>query len=271
MIDYMERLLQISNAEYHARPELSHSQLCRMRVPAVFRYEHALVDCNLPTDAMKLGTLIHTLLMEAETFEATYAVAKKFDRRYSAEKEREKAFLAANVGKIILESDALLQAMDMAQSVREHPEAILLLEDAIFERSIIWDDKLTGVPLRCRPDGLRPDIAVKLDIKTSADVSPEAFARSLYKYNYATQAAFYRDGCADAGIYIEHDVLIAVCSSPPYLCAVYEIDDEAIEWGRVRYRRWLDKYVECTESGVWPGYTGIKSIGLPAWAKMEDE
>lgn len=267
----MERLLQMSNNEYHARPELSHSQLTKMSVPAIFLHEVLSGKKTEQTAAMKLGTLIHTLLMEPDKFEATYAVTEKFDRRYSAEKEREKAFLAANVGKIMLESDTLIQAMGMAKSVSEHPEAALLLEDTIFERSIVWNDRLTGVPLRCRPDGLRPDIAVKLDIKTSVDVSPEAFARSIYKYNYATQAAFYRDGCADAGISIEHDVLIAVCSVPPYLCAVYEVDNEAIEWGQVRCRRWLDKYVECNASGVWPGYIGIKSIGLPAWAKMEDE
>lgn len=267
----MERLLQIPIDEYHARPELSHSQLCRMRVPAVFRYEHALVDCNLPTDAMKLGTLIHTLLMESDKFEATYAVTEKFDMRYSAEKERYKAFMEANAGKQLIDPGTLSQAMGMAKSVTEHPEAALLLEDAIFERSIIWDDKLTGVPLRCRPDGLRPDVAVKLDIKTSADVSPEAFSRSMYKFNYATQAAFYRDGCADAGINIEHDVLIAVCSAPPYLCAVYEIGERSIERGRLRYRRWLDKYVECMASGIWPAYPGIKTIELSEWANMEDE
>lgn len=267
----MERLLQISNNEYHARPELSHSQLSKMSVPAIFLHEVLNGKKTKQTAAMKLGTLVHTLVLEPETFDLNYAMAEKFDKRYSGEKDREKAFLEANAGKILLEEGDLINAKEMANSVRAHREASTLMEDAIFERSIIWNDKLTGVPLRCRPDGLRLDIAVKIDLKTAEDISPEAFSKALNNKNYATQAAFYRDGCTDAGINIEHDVLIAVCSSPPYLCAVYEIDDEAIEWGRVRYRRWLDRYVECEKSDVWPGYTGIRSIGLPAWAKMEDE
>lgn len=266
----MDRLLQMPIAEYHARKELSHSQLSRMVVPAVFKHEvldgHRLESTN----ALDLGQILHTLLMEPEKFDSIYAVAQKFDRRYSAEKEREKAFLEANAGKLLCESDKLEQAKAMAASIRAHKEAKLLVENALFERSIFWRDASTGLSLRCRPDALRPTMGIKIDVKTSADVSPRAFARSLYQYNYATQAAFYRDGCADAGIPIENDVLIAVCSEAPYLCAVYEIESDTIAWGRARYRRWLERYQECTESGVWPGYLGIQTIGLPGWAKMED-
>lgn len=47
----------------------------------------------------------------------------------------------------------------------------------------------------------------------------------------------------------------------------YQLDDLAIEAGRIAYRKDLNTYSECLASGQWPRYEPESNlIGLPDWA-----
>jgi hypothetical protein len=61
-------------------------------------------------------------------------------------------------------------------------------------------------------------------------------------------------------------VFIAVESSAPHLVACHMISPDSLLAGREAYKRNLDTYLECTNSGEWPGYpTTINQIELPHW------
>jgi len=106
-----------------------------------------------------------------------------------------------------------------------------------------------------------------VDLKTTADLADaDAFGRTVYKFSYHTQAAFYLDGLnavqeADRGF-----CFIVVEKSPPYGVAVYELGEDSLAEGRLCYRRWLRTYVKCMNSGVWPGYQeGMGFVSIPSW------
>ena len=58
----------LTNEDYHARPELSKSSLDRIH-KSIDHYE---APWKPPTDKMKMGTAFHTLILEPELFDAQF-------------------------------------------------------------------------------------------------------------------------------------------------------------------------------------------------------
>jgi hypothetical protein len=105
-----------------------------------------------------------------------------------------------------------------------------------------------------------------LDLKTTADASPEQFSRSCASFGYALQNAFYIDCCEAAGLEAHSFIICTVENSAPYLCTVYELDDLSVEWGRDHYKKALNRYRECLALDDWPGFpSDITTISLPSW------
>lgn len=156
----------------------------------------------------------------------------------------------------------------MRDALMAHPAANALLTSVPgeAEKSVYWIDKETGVLCRCRPDWWRDD-NILVDLKTTEDASPEGFARSIAKFRYDVQDAFYTDGVkAATGKKPKAFVFIAVEKKPPYGVGVYVLDSESREIGRLQYQRDLQVFAECERTGEWPGYGDqIQTITLPAW------
>jgi exodeoxyribonuclease VIII len=130
------------------------------------------------------------------------------------------------------------------------------------EASTFWTDPATGVECRCRPDAILGN-GMLIDLKTTDDAGP-GFQRSVAKYRYHVQAAFYGDGLG--GMEVRPMVFIAVEKNAPHLVACHMISPDSLLAGREVYKRNLETYLECTKSGEWPGYpTTINQIELPHW------
>ncbi|BAO20632.1 hypothetical protein [Pseudomonas phage PPpW-3] len=175
---------------------------------------------------------------------------------------------ANNGHRKILNPDQWAQVHAMRESVMEHPAASRLLTSVPgkAEVSFYWTDAKTGELCRMRPDWLREDDLI-VDLKTTEDASPEGFARSIAKFRYDVQDAFYSDGFeAVTGRRPKGFVFIAVEKKPPYAVGVYVLDAESKELGRAQYRKNLDSLAECVKSNNWPGYgEKIVKVALPAW------
>lgn len=173
-----------------------------------------------------------------------------------------------NEGRQILNPEQWKQIHAMRDAVMGHPAANALLTriPGRAEQSIYWHDPITGVLCRCRPDWWRDD-NLPIDLKTTEDASPEGFARSIAKFRYDVQAAFYLDGIELAtGKRPQNFVFIAVEKKPPYAVGVYVLDAETLEIGRGLYREDLDTYAKCAKADTWPGYGDkIQTINLPGW------
>jgi exodeoxyribonuclease VIII len=112
-----------------------------------------------------------------------------------------------------------------------------------------------------------------VDLKTTEDASPEAFAKSIANWSYDTQDAFYTDGVLAATgkplkafVFLVVEKSARVVEGQPLGVAVYQLDEAGRELGRAKYREDLGIYAQCVKTGIWPCYGDkLKTISLPQW------
>ncbi len=248
--------------DYFSLRRVSKSALDKLaRSPA-----HMRAPSGDETKAMRIGKALHALALEG----IAPLVRPEFNGKGSVAARAE--WDAAHEGQTILSEDEAAQVHGMAAHIALHPVAgpALRRADGIAEASILWTCEQTGAECKSRLDWLLPGIV--LDIKTSADARPDAFARSVASYRYHVQDAFYSQAAACAGFDAEHFVFVVVESAPPYAVALYQLDDDARAEGRRLYLRDLENYQRCAERGEWPAYpTDIQTLSLPRWAYRGDD
>jgi hypothetical protein len=238
------------------------------RSPAHLRA--ALEQPRKRTPAMTFGAAVHAAVLEPAEFPSRYRQKPQImDKRTKAGKAAYEAAEAA--GLTLLKEEEWVAILAVRDAIRTHPFASILLapEDGEAEVSISWVDEETGVPCRARPDFLNHAHNVVVDLKTAQDASMGVFARACANYTYHLQAAFYLDGMA--AVKRPHDKFIFVGAEPepPWAVACYELAEEDLRIGRVRYRHALAIYQQCLATNHWPGYAPeVRVIELPGWAKF---
>ena len=245
-------------SEYHRLPRASKSGLDKIaRSPAHYKCR----DQKEPSKAMRIGTALHSLVLEGiaplvmPEFSGKGSVALRDEWRHE------------HAGLLIVSEDEARDVLGMAASIAEHPIAgpAFRRTDGRAEVSALWTCPDTGVECKSRFDWLLPSAIV--DLKTTADASADAFARSVASYRYHVQASFYLQAAAFCGLSVEQFFFATVETAPPYAVAIYQLDDEALEIGRKLYLRDLRRLQQCRDSGEWPGYsTNIQTLSLPKWA-----
>jgi hypothetical protein len=264
----------MDNAAYHAHPAISKSHLDKInRSPLHYwaRYVDPKRLIPEPTPSMRLGSAVHTHVLELDKWDSEWAVAPAgIDRRTKAGKETWAQFQAIAVGKQALTAEEGEAVQHMGRAVWGHPAAAMLLGmDGEAETTHMWRDSETGLQCKCRPDWLSADGKVVVDLKTTRDASPRGFRHSVMQYRYGVQAAWYSHGIEQStGVRPEAFIFVAVESEAPYGVGVYAADAELIEHGWRQARRDLQRLAECREADRWPSYSdSIETLTLPDWAK----
>ena len=250
----------ITNEQYHADPAISASHLKAIIQQSPYHYWSRYLDPQRPTveptSAMRLGSLAHCAVLEPNELSKRYSTC--LPRNTKAGKEQAAELAAAGI-EAVTESDMTL-ALNMADAVRSHSYASLLLSDGKAEQSFWWDDTATGQRCKCRPDWYQG--ATIVDLKTCQDASPGAFARACATFAYHTQASHYLNGT-----FAERFIFIAVEKTYPYAVGVYELDAAAMAAGKEQCRIGLQTISDCRAINEWPGYTSACNIiKLPTWA-----
>lgn len=128
------------------------------------------------------------------------------------------------------------------------------------EQSVYWEDEETGLLCKCRPDYL-PDAdatageQVFVDYKTTSDASPRKFRYSVLDYGYDQAAAWYAEGLRTAG-YHENPRMVFIVQekTPPFLCAVYDLNPASVDQAHQLNHETLRLIGEAEFSGEWAGY-----------------
>jgi len=254
----------VNNDEYHADPAVSASHLHAVaKSPA--HYYARYIDPNrkptIPTAAMKLGTLVHTAVLEPDEVYKRYAVCPPRNTKAGKEAAAE---MAANGIEAVTQSDWDM-ARDMCEAVYAHPIAAELLSEGAPEQSIWWTDPTTKQRCKCRPDWLKGDGTI-IDLKTTQDASANSFAKSVANFRYHVQQAHYQNGTG-----AERFIFIAVEKFPPYGVGIYELDAEAVAEGSRLAARDLRRIATCHQINEWSGYSpAITPLSLPTWAYNGD-
>ncbi|EAC1131270.1 exonuclease VIII [Salmonella enterica subsp. enterica] len=260
----------IPNEAYHAGPGVSKSQLDDIAVcPAFYQWRKSAPVDTEKTKALDMGTALHCRLLEPDEFKKRFIIAPEFNRRTTAGKEEEKAFLESceNSGKTVMTSEEGRKLELMYGSVMAHPGCRALLEaEGKTESSIYWKDTETGELCRIRPDKFLTNSPLILDVKKVADMS--RFARHVEEFRYHVQAAMYCEGWKAYSGETPRFAFLAVSESidcGKYPVHLYILEDEHHDIGYSLFRRDLNTYHECKSSNKW-GW-GFEVIERPYWAR----
>lgn len=260
----------ITNDAYHSGEGISKSGLDLIgRSPLHYwaKYLDPQREPQEPTPAMLLGTAIHSAVLEPHSFANDYVVFPKIDRRTKEGKAYYDELVAQAAGRTIISADDYATCVSIQDNVRRHPAAQVLLNDGEPELSVYWRDEQTGVLCKCRPDWMNYKANTIIDVKSTDDASPAGFQKSIVKWGYHVQAAWYLDGVkAATGHAPKAFIFAAFEKTRPFATAFYYADEDMIELGRQLYRERLDVFAACLKNNSWPGYPQqLSPISLPGW------
>lgn len=227
---------------------------------------HALVTRE-PTRDMVWGTAFHLAVLEPAKFETGVAM-NPHDGRTKAGKE----FVAEHAGKIVVSTGDYNDIVRARDTLLRNPTIRALVGHGLTEATGIWNDPDTGLLCRCRPDHYVPDLAMMVDLKTTTNAGPDAFARTAEQFAYDVQASMYSEGWAIAGGgEVENFIFVAVEREQPYAHAIYELNEPERARGRAIMRKALARYAECKAAGEWPGYpSGVSGLAYKPWVHQQD-
>lgn len=265
----------ISNSDYHLSPGISSTPLKDADKALILYYER--MQGRVPweeTEAMRLGTATHALTLEALDFGKQIAVSKKFGRKKDDQEEKAE-FYAENKGMTIIDTDQYEHCRRMRDSLMNLPEIADIFETGKPELSGYYIDKGeynngTGMLCRYRPDW-RANWCIA-DVKTTKDIAKEAFSRTIHSLGYHISAAHYLEGDRiTCGTDHRKFVFLCVEPKPPYLAAMYTLDQDALDVGIWRRRLALDAIKKARQTDEWPLYNHgmTQDIGIPSYAMYD--
>ena len=232
------------------------------RCPAKYRWT---IDHPVHKDVFDFGSAAHKMVLGAGP---KIEVVDADDWRTKEAKEAARA-----AGLTPLLRDDYDRVCAMAEAIRRHPLARVLFDPSRGqpERSLFWTDPETGVPCRVRLDWLPEPRRGRLtipDYKTiGTGAHPELAGKAIGNYGYHVQHAHYTAGAAALGL--DDDpafVFVFQEKGPPYLVNVVQLDDGAIQAGRIAMRAAAEIFRDCTAADNWPGYPlDIPAVSLPPW------
>lgn len=271
--------------EYHRHPAIGASMLETFRDSRRKFYSLYVAKTEKPkppTPAMQLGTLVHMKLLEpsrflesvAEPFPAFAPDGKKWLRRQGSDHERWwQDEIDKREGLIACDEETLDRVDSIVNAIRSNERAAKLLDQyGECEYPIFWRDSDTGIECKCMVDWYAP---IALDLKTTCDPSPAAYARSLVGLGYVRKIAHYKAGIEKLRDEVANFVHIAAETASPYRVASYQIDDkdrEGFSLGVTQRRRLLFELAECYASGDWrdPFEKFVMKLQIPTFAFTED-
>jgi len=143
------------------------------------------------TDAMFFGTVMHSIILEPDTFEEKYFISENFKLNTNIGKAiYDKALQEAN-GRTIIQKDLYLKAIKLKTIVwNNKPAHELLMQLTETEKHIKFN--WAGWNWTGYIDGIGTEIIV--DLKKVADANPWTFRRTFFRMGYHRQAFLYLHG-----------------------------------------------------------------------------
>lgn len=262
----------MDETEYHAHPALSYSTGKEyLRSPAHYkeavenRVEKAEYDYGHAAHKYVLGKGGEIVEIPAEVLSKSGSVGTDAARAFLAK--------ARAAGQVPLKAHEIAAAKQLADAVREDPDARSLLDQpGRAEVSLFATDPETGVEIRGRldwlPDPRKGHRVFPVDLKTTSDASPLKVRKTLDDFDYDLQAAWYLHllrlaGRDDMGPFC---FIFAEKTRPHGVFTIQVSHEDWLTGGEVKLRHVLRRHAACLESGRWPNYPpGIHAIEPPGW------
>lgn len=213
------------------------------------------------------------------------ALAEKPDLKVPRSSVNYKAALSkwqdANQGKYVILDKGPTESYEAIELMLEscYQDSVIrrLIEGTEYQLSLFWTDPETGLRLKTRPDICKRKKNVVVNVKTTADGSPEAFSREMAKHDYPIQAAIEIEGCLQTGLMqsVDHYFWLVVEKVPPYCATIYEFAPKDIELYTDQIHYYFHKIRQAQKQNLWPGYSdradnqyGILTVEIPLWYRQ---
>lgn len=274
---FENKVLDISHDEYHKRNDCVHSSSIKNILKSPHAYKFLLEHKQPETKALKFGTLAHGVILEGSQFLNSYVVQPVF-KGFTKDGKETTSMAATSVkeqyndwlknlptGTQIMTQEEHDKMRWMLDSMLNHKFVMEVLKDGISEHKKQWRDPVTGLACISSDDFVSFKNDLWVDIKTTPDSSWPAFRKSVEKYNYPLQAAFYARGLKEVHGKDLHDkVWIAVESQPPYECRVHFVSPYYMEVGEMQVRKGLRELKYAIENNKWEQGQTVIEAGEPS-------
>jgi hypothetical protein len=255
---------------------------------------HFVEEEKKESEAMIFGSAYHTFILEPDKFDKEYHIfdetdilkilisegsqkprgTNKYKEWYSIEMEK-----AAGKQLIDLPTSKILESMK--RRLFSHRYVKSLLTNGEAEKSIYTTFNLEEsgeVNVKIRPDYLKQNKRIIVDLKTTSDASVNGFPRNAAEFDYHIQSALYADimeAIEGKGMPWEF-FFIAQEKTKPFAFNIFLASPQFQGQGRYEYERLLALYQYCKTNNHWPGYQcfceskyGVNVLNLPPYAIKE--
>lgn len=227
-----------------------------------------------PGKGLVLGKAAHSLLLGDEVFDENFLyVPKDAPRKPTAQQieaydagratdtgktsvEFWRAFEERAAGRLLLTEEQVETIFRIRDNLIRCPIAVEGLTGGMTEVSMIWQDEITGVWLKSRPDVIPDNGFDFADLKTFAPQKADikrAAQSAITDHGYALQMALAVMGAeAVFGTSAQECLLVMCQTTAPYTVSPIRLDPEALYWGRVMVRKGIDTFARCMERNEWP-------------------
>lgn len=276
MIEHENGVHDISIDAYHNSAGFSRSQIVEFdKSPLHFwhsalnpdRERHALAKIIRKDNALEFGNAVHTYILEPELFNAQYYVMQKVNLSTKIGKEALAQAEIESKGRRLICETAYKAITEMRKSMEKCSRTMGVLKNMDFENSIYYQDPLTELQLKSRPDALHRELSYVVDLKTTATATFKSFTRSCFDMHYHIQAAMIQQACEEIfGEKIEHFLYLCVEKTPPYAYAVYRLDECVLDYARQKLKDMLIGISTCIDNEFFPSYAPA-TIPLPNYIR----
>lgn len=189
------------------------------------KYYYVTKYGNEETNGLRMGTLLHTIILEPEKWDKFHFVdvQSKNTKAYKLAKEE--------FGTVYTQKEKE-EAERMADAILKNEQALRLLNGADYEVPMLGE--VQGMPFRGKADILRHNGIV--DIKTTSDI--KAFPYSAKKYGYDVQVYLY---CQLFGFNF-YDFKFLVIDKGSLDIGIWEVSEEFYLQGKEKVAIGIQRY-----------------------------
>jgi PDDEXK-like uncharacterized protein DUF3799 len=223
-----------------------------------------------------IGSVTHIIHLEPHLLKEKVLVVNAADwRTKDAKTARDDAKKNGMVAILAHHMDAIHEARAAFAANKFVASAF---ENGKTEQSLFWLHPTLKIWCRARPDFISNTHTHLCDHKATADANPEKFGKHAYDLGYHRRAAWYIEGAEIVfGKKFAHYWFVNQETKAPYLTSVVELDESALEAGRVENERAARLFTRCLERDDWFGYRHPDQqdkdlafkVGLPNWAYIQ--
>ena len=256
---------QMSMQEYHAHQAIGAST-AKLALKSLQLFDDARRGIYVQPDRphFQIGTLAHMMVLEPKKFarllKCKGPINKRTGKIFDRGTKTFERWQAAHPDLTVVEPWLFTMLDRMPREVKE------LLRGTVREQSFFTT--LAGLPVKCRPDALKPGLII--DLKTCMDV--DRIERDIAKLSYWFTAAYYRAVMRAATGKRHAHRFIFVEKSAPYRWRIIDLDAGYNMHGDSAVNAVLDSIYRASVAGDFSDHGEItQMIGMPQWLEIEAE